>query len=134
MLGWRPESKRAIRRPKKTWRKSVEAERWQTGWNDWNTVRVFTKDRVEQKQNGHNYLLNIAYLGCVFGQEVSDHWYNLLTDITSLLQNKAHYVIENFQQVFIYSAINSSFQHAKMFWFKYVVYTDCPAILFSSMN
>lgn len=35
-LGWRTEGKRAVGRPKKTWRRTVEVER-QAGWNDWNT-------------------------------------------------------------------------------------------------
>lgn len=49
-LGWRTEGKRAVRRPKKTWRRTVEVER-QAEWNDWNTLREVANDRVEWKQN-----------------------------------------------------------------------------------
>ena len=50
-LGWRPEGKRAVGRPKTTWRRTVEVERRQVGWNDWSTARAVARavarDRME---------------------------------------------------------------------------------------
>ena len=39
-LGWRPGGKRAVSTPKTTWRRTVEVERRQAGWNDWSTVKA----------------------------------------------------------------------------------------------
>ena len=45
------EGKRAVGRPKTTWRRIVEVERRQAGWNDWSTARAVARDRMEWKQN-----------------------------------------------------------------------------------
>ena len=61
-LGWRPEGKRAVGRPKTTWRRTVEVERQQAGWNDWGTVRAVAIDGMEWKQN-------VAALGAYWREE-----------------------------------------------------------------
>ena len=50
-LGWQPEGKRAVRRPKTTWRWTVEAERRRAGWCDWGTARATAKDREACREN-----------------------------------------------------------------------------------
>ena len=39
-----PVGKRKQRRPKKTWRRTVERERWEAGWQTWGEVRVAASD------------------------------------------------------------------------------------------
>ena len=39
-LGWQPEGKRAVGRPKTTWRRTVETERRKAVWCDWGTARA----------------------------------------------------------------------------------------------
>lgn len=46
VLWWRPEGRRATERSTKTWRGTVNKERWQAGWNDRNTVRAVARDRT----------------------------------------------------------------------------------------
>ena len=48
-LGWQPEGKRAVGRPKTTWRRTVENERKSEGWNSWREVKVIAEDRVGWK-------------------------------------------------------------------------------------
>ena len=99
VLGWIPESKQAMRRPTKDLeevnRSSVMADRME---------RIEHCESVHQKQVGmrkrmdkNNQQLNVTYLGYVFGQETFDHWFNLLTDITSFLKNREYQVTEHFQ-------------------------------------
>ncbi|XP_068738899.1 craniofacial development protein 2-like [Montipora capricornis] len=45
-LGWQLEGKRAVGRPKTTWRRTVENERKSEGWNSWREVKVIAEDRV----------------------------------------------------------------------------------------
>jgi len=49
-LRWRPEDRRAVGRPRETWRRTAEKERRQAGWNDRNNVRVVVWDRAQWKQ------------------------------------------------------------------------------------
>lgn len=44
-LGWTPEGRRKRERPKTTWRRMVEVERNEAGWNSWNTARRGASDR-----------------------------------------------------------------------------------------
>ena len=48
-LDWRPEGRRAVGRPKNTWRRTVEKERKKAGWSGWNEVRVIAQDRAGWK-------------------------------------------------------------------------------------
>ena len=45
-LGWQPEGKRAVGRPKSAWRRTVEVQRRQAGWNDWGTARAIARYRM----------------------------------------------------------------------------------------
>ena len=49
--GWQPEGKRAVGRPKTTWRRTEEAERRKVGWRDWGTARAASKDREAWREN-----------------------------------------------------------------------------------
>ena len=44
-LTWTPEGKRKRRRPKTTWRNTIERERKELGWTTWNVVEQVAKDR-----------------------------------------------------------------------------------------
>ncbi|XP_062609873.1 uncharacterized protein LOC134271677 [Saccostrea cucullata] len=44
-LTWAPEGKRRRGRPKNTWRRSVEREREELGWNSWKEGQVVASDR-----------------------------------------------------------------------------------------
>ena len=44
-LTWAPEGKRRRGRPKTTWRRTVEKERREAGWDSWNQVRVIAADK-----------------------------------------------------------------------------------------
>ena len=44
-LSWAPEGKRKVGRPKTTWRRTVEKERKEMGWNSWNQVKTIAKNR-----------------------------------------------------------------------------------------
>jgi endonuclease/exonuclease/phosphatase family metal-dependent hydrolase len=44
-LGWTPEGRRKRGRPKITWRRMIEKERNEAGWNTWTSVRQAAKDR-----------------------------------------------------------------------------------------
>jgi len=50
-LTWAPEGKRKRRRPKTTWRRTVEREREEGGWKSWKEVR---KDAVNRDRWKHN--------------------------------------------------------------------------------
>ena len=44
-LTWKPEGKRRVGRPKTTWRRTVENERNNLGWNGWGAARTLARDR-----------------------------------------------------------------------------------------
>jgi len=50
-LGWQPAGKRAVGRPKTTWRWTVEAERRKAGWRGWGTARAAAKDSEVWREN-----------------------------------------------------------------------------------
>ena len=59
-LTWQPEGKRSVGRPKTTWRRTVESERCQLGWEGWGVAKTVAKEREKWKQcigalcaNGH---------------------------------------------------------------------------------
>ena len=48
-LTWTPEGKRKRGRPKTTWRRTVEKERSEAGWQSWREVRTAAQDRNRWK-------------------------------------------------------------------------------------
>ena len=50
-LGWAPEGKRKRGRPKTTWRRMVEVERNQAGWQTWGEARRTAADRPRWKRD-----------------------------------------------------------------------------------
>ena len=49
-LTWQPEGKRSRGRPKTTWRRTVEQERNQLGWQSWNEARRVAAERTEWRR------------------------------------------------------------------------------------
>ncbi|KAK7493041.1 hypothetical protein BaRGS_00015771, partial [Batillaria attramentaria] len=45
-MGWQPEGKRKIGRPKTTWRRTAEQERKSAGWTSWANARRTAEDRT----------------------------------------------------------------------------------------
>ncbi|KAK7489884.1 hypothetical protein BaRGS_00018906 [Batillaria attramentaria] len=45
-MGWQPEGKRKIGRPKTTWRRTAEQERRSAGWTSWANARRTAEDRT----------------------------------------------------------------------------------------
>ena len=49
-LGWRPEGRRAVGRPRKTWRRTVQDERLQAGCDDMNIIDTVARDTAQCKE------------------------------------------------------------------------------------
>ena len=49
-LGWRPEGRRTVGRPGKTWRRTVQDERRQAGWSDWDIIETVARDTAQCKE------------------------------------------------------------------------------------
>ena len=50
-MTWAPEGKRKRGRPKTTWRRTVEKERREAGWNSWDEARVTAADRKRWRES-----------------------------------------------------------------------------------
>ncbi|KAL9982039.1 hypothetical protein ACROYT_G010825 [Oculina patagonica] len=49
-MGWQPEGKRKVGRPKTTWRRTVNKECGQKGWSSWSEVRGAAQDRASWRE------------------------------------------------------------------------------------
>lgn len=49
-LAWTPDGKRTVCHPKPTWRKILENNKQELGWNSLNEIKQVAKDRVSRKK------------------------------------------------------------------------------------
>ena len=50
-MTWKPEGRRRVGRPKTTWRRTVEKERNDFGWQSWNEAKLVARDRANWRDN-----------------------------------------------------------------------------------